>query len=135
MNQDPPIRVLSEPVSLTREGITLSVNRATLTADDLLAFYDGLFSGRLLSPAALDEMTAFYDARDPGTPQVAGHGLGVFRLEADGETLWASLGWFIGSTTLVARSPAGVDTLAITGNRSLFDIFGVWADLRNAASN
>lgn len=33
VNQTAPIRVLAEPVRLTRDGITVSVNRATLAAD------------------------------------------------------------------------------------------------------
>lgn len=33
VEQSAPIRVLAEPVSLTREGVTVSVNRAILTAD------------------------------------------------------------------------------------------------------
>ncbi len=33
VDRSAPIRILAEPVSLTRQGITVSVNRATLTAD------------------------------------------------------------------------------------------------------
>jgi hypothetical protein len=33
VDQSAPIRILAEPVSLTRQGITVSINRATLTAD------------------------------------------------------------------------------------------------------
>lgn len=71
------------------------------TAEDLVKFYDGLFSGKLLSLASLDAMTTFYDASDPGTPQLTGYGFGVFRLEVNGEEIWASLGEFIGSMTML----------------------------------
>lgn len=99
------------------------------TADDLRRFYDGLFSGKLISPAILDEMTAFFPATDSGTPQLTGYGLGVFRLDVNGEEVWASLGHFIGSTTMVAYSPSKQDVVAIIGNLSLYDYVGVWKNL------
>lgn len=39
VDQSAPIRVLAEPVSLTREGITLSVNSVTITADRTIIDY------------------------------------------------------------------------------------------------
>ena len=74
-------------------------------------------------------MTTYCHAHDPGTPQQIGYGLGLFRLDADGEEVWASLGLFIGSTALVAYSPAEQDIVAIVGNLSQFDSIGVWTDL------
>lgn len=99
------------------------------TAEDLLNFYAALFSGRLPSSASLDEMTTFFEARDEGTPQITGYGLGLFRLDVDGEAIWASIGFFIGSTTMVAYSPGETDIVAIIGNQSLYDFVGVWKDL------
>jgi CubicO group peptidase (beta-lactamase class C family) len=99
------------------------------TADDLRKFYDGLFSGKLISAATLEEMTAFFSATDSGTPQLTGYGLGLFRLDVEGEDVWASLGHFIGSTTMVAYSPNEHDIVAIIGNLSLYDYVSVWKDL------
>ena len=53
VDQSAPIRVLAERASVTRDGITVSVNQATLTADQLSAIgrVDVLISG-LTSPHA-----------------------------------------------------------------------------------
>jgi D-alanyl-D-alanine carboxypeptidase len=99
------------------------------TAEDLVKFYDGLFSGKLLAPASLDAMTTFFDASDSGTPQLTGYGLGVFSLEVNGEEVWASLGEFIGSMTMLAYSPSEKDIVAVIGNLSIFDYVQVWKDL------
>ena len=99
------------------------------TAEDLLKFYTGLFSNRLLSPVSLEAMTTFYDASDPGTPQLTGYGLGLFQLEINGEVVWVSLGEFIGFMTIIAYSPSEHDIVAIIGNLSLFDYVSVWTDL------
>lgn len=102
-------------------------------ADDLRLFYTALFSGKLLSPASLEEMTTFFPATDSGTPQLTGYGLGLFRLEIDGEEIWASLGHFIGSATMVTYSPGKHDIVAIIGNLSLYDYVSVWEGLRNVS--
>jgi CubicO group peptidase (beta-lactamase class C family) len=99
------------------------------TADDLSIFYDGLFSGKLISSAMLDEMITFFPATDSGTPQLTGYGLGLFRLDVEDEEVWASLGHFIGSTTMVAYSPSKHDIVAIIGNLSLYDYISVWENL------
>jgi D-alanyl-D-alanine carboxypeptidase len=104
------------------------------TAQDLMEFYNSLFSSeKLLSRASLDEMTTFYEAHDEGTPQITGYGLGLFRLDMDGEELWASIGFFIGSTTLVAYSPNEKDILAVIGNLSLYDFASVWEGLKDVS--
>ena len=99
------------------------------TADDLRIFYDSLFSGKLISHQMLGEMTAFFPAADSGTPQLTGYGLGLFRLDVEGEEIWASLGHFIGSTTMIAYSPSKHDIVAIIGNLSLYDYVSIWKDL------
>jgi CubicO group peptidase (beta-lactamase class C family) len=103
------------------------------TAGDLVKFYERLFSGRLLAPETLDAMAAFVDARDAGTPQMTGYGLSLFRLEVDGEEVWASLGQFIGSMTIVAYSPSRRDIVAVIGNLSVFDVVSVWSGLSGTA--
>jgi len=103
------------------------------TAEDLLKFYAGLFSDELLSPASLEAMTIFYAASDLGTPQLTGYGRGLFRLEINGEVVWATLGEFIGFMTMAAYSPSEHDAVAIIGNLSLFDYVSVWTDLVDAS--
>lgn len=99
------------------------------TADDLMKFYEALYTGHLLSSTSLDEMTTFFKAHDEDLPQITGYGLGLFRLEVDGEEVWASIGFFIGSTTMVAYSPGEKDIVAIIGNLSLYDFVSVWENL------
>ena len=99
------------------------------SADDLVKFYDALFTGHLLSSTSLDEMTTFFDAHDEGLPQITGYGLGLFRLEVGGEEVWTSIGFFIGSTTMVAYSPSEKDIVAIIGNLSLYEFVSVWENL------
>ncbi|HLA06704.1 MAG TPA: serine hydrolase domain-containing protein [Anaerolineales bacterium] len=103
------------------------------TAEDLRIFYDGLFSGKLISPAMLKETTTFLPATDSGTPQLTGYGLGLFRLEIGGEEVWASLGEFIGSMTMVVYSPSQHDIVAIIGNLSLYDYVSVWENLTDVS--
>ena len=103
------------------------------TAEDLRIFYEGLFLGELISPAMLEEMTAFFPVTDSGTPQLTGYGLGLFRLEIAGEEVWASLGEFVGSMTMVTYSPREHDIVAIIGNLSLFDYVSVWENLTDVS--
>ncbi len=70
-------------------------------------------------------MTTFHEASDPGTPQLADHGLVLFRLQIDGHVVWASLGESIGFMAMVAYSPEAQDTLALIGNLSLFGCVSV----------
>jgi D-alanyl-D-alanine carboxypeptidase len=60
------------------------------TAEDLGAFYDQLFAGALLSPPMMEEMTTFVDAPNPGFAEQIGYGLGLMRLEVDGQELIGS---------------------------------------------
>jgi D-alanyl-D-alanine carboxypeptidase len=117
------------PESVSAATAAYTSGAMASTAEDLMKFYEGLFSGKLLSRASLDAMTTFYDVRDPGTPQITGYGLGLFSLDVAGEEVWASIGFFIGSTTMVAYSPGEKDIVAIIGNLSLYDFVGVWKDL------
>jgi D-alanyl-D-alanine carboxypeptidase len=117
------------PASVSAATAAYTSGAMVSTAEDLIKFYDGLFSGKLLTPTSLDAITTFYDARDPGTPQLTGYGLGLFRLDIDGEEVWASLGEFIGSMTMATYSPSKHDVAAIIGNLSLFDYVSVWKDL------
>ena len=118
-----------KPSSFSAATAAFTSGAIASTAEDLLKFYMGLFSGKLLSPILLEKMTTFHDASDPGTPQLTGYGLGLFRLEIHGEVVWASLGEFIGFMTMVAYSPSEHDTVAMIGNLSLFDYVSVWTDL------
>jgi len=119
---------------LKRSGVSAATAAYTSgamisTSDDLVVFYDGLFSGKLISPAMLEEMITFFPATNSGTPQLTGYGLGLFRLKIEGEEVWASLGEFIGSMTMVTYSPSQHDIVAIIGNLSLYDYVSVWENL------
>ena len=103
------------------------------TADNLRKFYVGLFSDKLIAADELKEMTAFFPATDTGIPQMNGYGLGLFRLDVEGEEVWASFGYFIGSTTMIAYSPSKQDIVAIIGNLSLFDQVGAWTSMTKAS--
>jgi D-alanyl-D-alanine carboxypeptidase len=118
-----------DPDGVSAATAAYSSGAMVSTAEDLVKFYDGLFSGKLLAPASLEAMTTFFDASDSGTPQLTGYGLGVFRLEVNGEEVWASLGEFIGSMTMLAYSPSEKDIVAVIGNLSIFDYVQVWKDL------
>lgn len=120
-----------KPSSVSAATAAYASGAMVSTADDLRMFYYGLFSGKLISAETLEEMTSFFPATDPGTPQLTGYGLGLFRLNVGGEEVWASLGYFIGSTTMIAYSPSEHDIVAIIGNLSLYDYVGVWKDLTN----
>jgi len=122
-----------KPNSISVATAAFTSGAIVSTAEDLLKFYTGLFSGRLLSNASLEAMTTFYGASDPGTPQLTGYGLGLFRLEINGEIVYASLGEFIGFMTMAAYSPSEHDTVVIIGNLSLFDYASIWADLVNTS--
>ena len=117
------------PSAVSAATLAHASGAAASTADDLRKFYDGLFSGQLISASALKEMTAFFPATDSAIPQVTGYGLGLFRLDVEGEEVWASLGYFIGSTTMVTYSPGKHDIVAIIGNLSLYDYAGIWKSL------
>ncbi|HEX6304534.1 MAG TPA: hypothetical protein VFZ76_10120 [Anaerolineales bacterium] len=43
--------------------------------------------------------------------------------------VWASLGEFIASMTMLAYSPSEKDIVAVVGNLSIFDYIQVWKDL------
>src|SRR6266487_3352256 len=68
------------------------------TADDLGVFFERLFAGALLSPSTMSEMTRFVSASNPGFSEQNGYGLGLMRLEVDGQELVGHVGEFMGST-------------------------------------
>jgi D-alanyl-D-alanine carboxypeptidase len=88
------------------------------TADDLGVFFDSLFAGRLLSPATMAEMVDFVDAPNPGLPEQTGSGLGLMRLEVDGQELIGHIGQFMGSAAIAVYAPEQHDLIVVTSNLS-----------------
>lgn len=100
------------------------------TADDLGIFFEGLFDGSLLAPATMQEMTKFIPADNPGLPEQNGSGLGLMRLEVDGQELIGHVGVFMGSTAIAMYSPANHTIIIVTCNLSDPGLVEVLADLQ-----
>ena len=92
------------------------------TADDLGAFYENLFAGRLLSQASMQEMTTFVDAYNPGFEEQDGYGLGLMRITVDGETWIGHVGEFMGSTSIAMYSPDDGTLIVVNANLSFPDL-------------
>jgi D-alanyl-D-alanine carboxypeptidase len=100
------------------------------TADDLGVFFDHLFTGDLLSPASMKEMTTFIDAPNLGIPEQTGYGLGLMQLEVSGQELVGHIGWFMGSTAIAMHAPDKNYTIVVTCNLSTPDLVAVVAGLQ-----
>jgi D-alanyl-D-alanine carboxypeptidase len=100
------------------------------TAEDLGIFFERLFSGALLSPSTMEEMTAFIDASNPGFPEQTGSGLGLMQLKVDGRELIGHVGQFMGSTAIAMYSPDEGYTITLTCNLSNADLVRVLVDLQ-----
>lgn len=100
------------------------------TAEDLGIFFERLFTGALLSPSTMEEMTTFIDASNPGFPEQTGSGLGLMRLSVDGRELIGHVGQFMGSTAIAMYSPRENYTITVTSNLSNADLVRVLVDLQ-----
>ena len=100
------------------------------TADDLGIFFENLFAGKFLSPAPMKEMTTFIPASNPGFEAQTGSGLGLMRLEVDGQELYGHVGQFMGSTSIAMVSPDKGYTIVVTSNLSNPDLVAVLASLQ-----
>ena len=103
------------------------------TAEDLGIFTEALFSGILVSPASLEEMTVFIDAPNPGIPEQTGYGLGLMQFEVNGKQLIGHIGWFMGSSSIIVYDPLDQIIFAVTCNLSTPDLVQVMAGLREVA--
>lgn len=77
------------------------------TTRDLLKWEQGLFGGRLLSPASLAELT---------TPILNDYALGVFVQVRDGHTVISHSGGIEGFSTYLSHSPTDDMTVVVLGN-------------------
>lgn len=100
------------------------------TADDLGVFYEALFSGKLLSPGMMEEMTTYISASNPGFPEQNGYGLGLMRLETDGQAYVGHVGEFMGSTAVAMFAPDSRDIIVVTSNLSYPNLLEVLVDLQ-----
>ncbi len=102
------------------------------TAEDLGKFYSALFAGDLLSPPSMQAMTTFVAADNPGFEAQDGYGLGLMRLEVDGQQLIGHTGEFMGGTAIAAYAPEGRDLVVVTTNLSFPNLVETLAGLRAA---
>jgi D-alanyl-D-alanine carboxypeptidase len=101
------------------------------TADDLGIFFENLFAGKFLSPATMKEMTTFIPASNPGFSAQTGSGLGLMRLQVDGQELYGHVGQFMGSTSIAMVAPNKGYTIVVTSNLSNPDLVEVVAHLQD----
>ena len=64
------------------------------------------------------EMVDFVDAPNPGLPEQTGSGLGLMRLEVDGQELIGHIGQFMGSAAIAVYAPEQHDLIVVTSNLS-----------------
>lgn len=105
------------------------------TAEDLLSFTDALFTGKLVSPASLKQMTTFLPAKSPDTKSQTGQGLGIMRFEVEGREWWGHTGEFIGFTAITAYAPKIGWTISLIGNLSVFDVETLLGELYRATQD
>jgi D-alanyl-D-alanine carboxypeptidase len=100
------------------------------TAEDLGVFFERLFAGTLLSPSTVSEMTTFVNASNPGLSEQNGYGLGLMRLEVNGQGLIGHIGEFMGSTAIAMYSPDKKYLIVVTCNLSYPNLIKVLTDLQ-----
>ena len=104
VDQNTPFHVLAEPVSQTREGVTVTVEKAIMNADNVLLTYkvDGLTSDKFSFLEPLNTCFSFEELRFPGGESVKPSG-GVSSNPVDG-----GFESGFGSTNKYGPVPAGV---------------------------
>lgn len=100
------------------------------TADDLGVFFERLFAGALLSRSTMSDMTTFISASNPGFSEQNGYGLGLMRLEVDGQELVGHVGQFMGSTAIAMYSSNKNYLIVVTCNLSNPNLVKVLNDLQ-----
>jgi len=91
------------------------------TSSDLLALIDDLFYGQLLTAGSLEGMTEFLPAGDAHLPAQTGYGLGLRRLEIEGDVLIGHTGTIPGFGAVAVHCPERDYTIAALANLSAFD--------------
>jgi len=91
-------------------------------------------AGNLLSAASMQAMTTFVDAVNPGFDAQNRSGLGLMRLNVDGQELVGHEGLFMGFTTLAMVSPEEKYTIVVICNLSNPELVEVTARLQEIIS-
>lgn len=100
------------------------------TADDLGVFYESLFTGKLLDSSTMEEMKTFIPASNPGFPEQIGSGLGLMRLDVNGQEMIGHVGQFMGSSSIAMYAPDKGYAIVVTSNLSNPDLVAVLAGLQ-----
>jgi D-alanyl-D-alanine carboxypeptidase len=95
------------------------------TSADLLSLIDNLFYGQLLTAVSLEEMTDFRPAPDEHLPAQTGYGLGLRRLEIEGDVLVGHTGTIPGFGAVVVECQERDYSIAAAANLSVFDQLAV----------
>ena len=98
-----------------------SAGAVATTSSDLLALIDTLFYGQILSAESLEAMNAFVPAADEDMPYQTGYGLGLRRLEVQGDVLLGHTGTIPGFGAVVVHCPDRDYSIAALANLSMFD--------------
>ena len=83
-----------------------------------------------MSPAMMNEMTAYIDAPNPGFSEQIGYGLGLMQLDIDGQELVGHVGQFMGSTAIAVVSPQEKYTIVVVCDLSSPKLTEVVANLQ-----
>ena len=121
---------LQDSTALFPFGACYAAGDMVATSGDLARFLTGLFSGALLPPALMDEMTGNLEpASFPGT-RMRKAGAGVFQSDYGGRATLGHQGSIPGYVTVMQHDPVSGLTLAMTsnagsGNRQSFHAAGI----------
>ena len=118
-------RNLSWPTAAYTSGALAS------NAEDLAAFFQGLFAGELLTEESMSQMTTFVEAINPGFEAQDGYGLGLMRLHVDGIELIGHVGEFMASTSIAMVAPRDGHLVVVNCNLSYPDLVQVLARLQD----
>ncbi len=91
------------------------------TSQNVAVFIRALFQGEILGADSLREMTSFVAAPDEHVPAQTGYGLGVRRLEIDGEVYLGHTGTIPGYSGAAFYNTNSRETIVILSNLSGFN--------------
>jgi D-alanyl-D-alanine carboxypeptidase len=100
------------------------------TSEETARFAHDLFSGGILSPASLNCMMKFVEAKDISYPGLRGYGLGIKRFVLDKEDLYGHTGTVPGYSGIVLHNMKKGYTICILGNLSVIDQEGLFKEVQ-----
>ncbi|WP_348612452.1 serine hydrolase domain-containing protein [Halobaculum rarum] len=101
------------------------------TAPDVAGFLRSLIDGRVLTKEALEAMRTFVDAPDEDVPTQRGYGLGLRRVDIDGEELIGHTGTIPGYSAVALHHDDPPYTMAVLSNVSTIDQSGIAGALQS----